>query len=57
MSPRPRISHPTVLRFSLLLGAILLMICSGMLAQSTVGTGGITGTVTDPVVPSSAGPK
>jgi Carboxypeptidase regulatory-like domain len=48
MSPKLRVFPPAALRFRLALGAILLMICSGMLAQTTVSTGSIVGTLTDP---------
>src|SRR5712671_384649 len=48
MSLKSRVFHAAVPRFSLALGAILLMICSGMLAQTTVSTGSIVGTLTDP---------
>jgi hypothetical protein len=48
MLPKLRVFSPTALRFRLALGAILLMICSGMLAQTTVSTGSIVGTLTDP---------
>jgi Carboxypeptidase regulatory-like domain len=45
---KPRILRPAVLRFSVALGALLLLICTGMLAQTTGSTGSIVGTVTDP---------
>jgi hypothetical protein len=45
---KPRILRPAVLRFSVALGALLLLICAGMLAQTTGSTGSIVGTVTDP---------
>jgi Carboxypeptidase regulatory-like domain len=48
MSLKTRAIPAAVLRFSLSLGAILLMTCSGMLAQTTVSTGSIVGTLTDP---------
>ena len=35
-------------RFSLIVAAIVALLCGSMLAQSTVGTGSIVGTVTDP---------
>jgi hypothetical protein len=37
-----------VLRFSLLVTAIVALLCAGMIAQTTVATGSIVGTVTDP---------
>src|SRR5437899_660700 len=48
MLPKLRVFSQTALRFRLALGAILLMICSGMQAQTTVSTGSIVGTLTDP---------
>jgi hypothetical protein len=36
------------MRFSLLLGAILTLLCAGIFAQTTISTGSIQGTVTDP---------
>ena len=45
---KPRILRPAVLRFSVALGALLLLMCTGMLAQTTGSTGSIVGTVTDP---------
>lgn len=39
---------PAAVRFSVILTAVLVLLCAGMMAQSTVGTGGIVGLVTDP---------
>jgi hypothetical protein len=36
------------IRFSVVVTAVLVLLCAGMAAQSTVGTGGIVGVVTDP---------
>src|SRR5882762_7864935 len=43
-----RISRPGTLRVGFILASILLLVCAGMQAQSTVSTGSIVGTVTDP---------
>lgn len=39
---------PRAVRFSLILVAVGLLVCTGMLAQTTIATGSIVGTVTDP---------
>jgi hypothetical protein len=45
----PNLRFPrTAVRFSVAVAAILLLISTGLLAQSTVSTGSIVGTVTDP---------
>src|SRR5882762_5911964 len=43
-----RISRPGTLRVGFILASILLLVCAGMQAQTTVSTGSIVGTVTDP---------
>jgi len=48
MSSRQSQLRLTVLRFSVALAAILVLLGTGLLAQTTVGTGSIVGTVTDP---------
>src|SRR5579862_8671819 len=39
---------PAAVRFCVILAAVLVLLCAGLMAQSTVGTGGIVGLVTDP---------
>jgi Carboxypeptidase regulatory-like domain len=39
---------PAALRFSVILAAVLVLLCAGLMAQTTVSTGSIVGTVTDP---------
>jgi hypothetical protein len=39
---------PAAVRFSVILAAVLVLLCAGLMAQTTVGTGSIVGIVTDP---------
>jgi Carboxypeptidase regulatory-like domain len=39
---------PAAVRFSVMLLAVLVLLCAGLMAQTTIATGSIVGTVTDP---------
>ena len=39
---------PSAVRFSVILAAVLVLLCAGVMAQTTVATGSIVGSVTDP---------
>ena len=46
MLTNQRVSPP--IRFSVVVTAVLVLLCAGMMAQTTVGTGSVVGLVTDP---------